>query len=161
MAALLAQALGGAVKADKATICGCTDLDRDELVAAIKAKGLKHGQEVRAVLGFRTLEGCSKCRPAINYYLNMLWPAEHADEVESRFVNERLHANIQKDGTFSVVPRIYGGVTSAAELKRIAEVAERFNVPTVKITGGQRIDLLGIKKQDLPCLLYTSPSPRD
>jgi nitrite reductase (NADH) large subunit len=152
VAALLGQALGGQVKADKATVCGCTDLDRDELVEAIKAKGLRHGQEVRAVLGFRTLEGCSKCRPAINYYLNMLWPVEHEDEVESRFVNERLHANIQKDGTFSVIPRIYGGVTSAAELKRIAEVAERFQIPTVKLTGGQRIDLLGVQKKDLPAV---------
>jgi nitrite reductase (NADH) large subunit len=151
--ALLGAAWGmGAVKADKSVVCGCTDLDRDELVGAIKAKGLRHGKEVRAVLGFRNLDGCSKCRPAINYYLNMLWPVEHEDETESRFVNERLHANIQKDGTFSVIPRIYGGVTTPAELKRIAEVAERFAIPTVKITGGQRIDLLGVQKKDLPAV---------
>ena len=153
LGALLAAALGAAgVKADKAVVCACTELDRDELVAAIRAQGLRHGKEVRAVLGFRNLDGCSKCRPAINYYLNMLWPLEHDDETESRFVNERLHANIQKDGTFSVVPRIYGGVTSPAELKRIAEVAERFAVPMVKITGGQRIDLLGVQKKDLPAV---------
>jgi nitrite reductase (NADH) large subunit len=80
----------------------------------------------------------------------MVWPAEHEDEQESRFVNERNHANIQKDGTFSVVPRIYGGVTTPEDLKRIAEVAEKYEVPLVKITGGQRIDLLGVKKEDLP-----------
>ncbi|MEJ7605241.1 MAG: nitrite reductase large subunit, partial [Bryobacteraceae bacterium] len=51
---------------------------------------------------------------------------------------------------FSVIPRIRGGVTSAAELRKIADVAEKYNVPTVKITGSQRIDLLGVKKSDLP-----------
>jgi nitrite reductase (NADH) large subunit len=79
----------------------------------------------------------------------MVTPVSYKDDPSSRFVNERMHANIQKDGTYSVVPRIYGGVTNPAELKRIAEVAEKFNVPTVKFTGGQRIDLLGVKKEDL------------
>ncbi len=136
----------------KATVCSCTGLSRDELVAAIKEKGLSHGKEVRMVLGWKNEEGCSKCRPAINYYLNMLFPGEHEDEKESRFVNERFHANIQKDGTFSVVPRIRGGVTTPAELKKIAAAAEKFQVPMVKITGGQRIDLLGVKKEDLPAI---------
>ena len=102
------------------------------------------------VLEWNNAEGCSKCRPALNYYLGMVWPEEHEDELESRFVNERNHANIQKDGTFSVVPRIYGGVTTPEDLKKIAEVAGKYNVPLVKITGGQRIDLLGVKKEDLP-----------
>jgi len=66
------------------------------------------------------------------------------------FINDRVHANIQKDGTFSVVPRIYGGVTSPSELRRIAEVAEKYEVPMVKFTGGQRLDLLGVKKEHLP-----------
>jgi len=80
----------------------------------------------------------------------MLWPEAYRDEKESRITNERYHANIQKDGTYSVVPRIYGGVTSPAELKKIAEVAEKFDVPMVKFTGGQRLDLLGVQKKDLP-----------
>jgi nitrite reductase (NADH) large subunit len=101
------------------------------------------------VLGWKTEGGCSKCRPALNYYLGMMNPKSYADDPTSRLVNERMHANIQKDGTYSVVPRIYGGVTSPSELKRIAEVAEQFDVPTVKITGGQRIDLLGVKKEHL------------
>ncbi|MBP6422840.1 MAG: NAD(P)/FAD-dependent oxidoreductase, partial [Propionivibrio sp.] len=67
----------------------------------------------------------------------------------SRYINERAHANIQKDGTFSVVPRMWGGLTTSAELRRIADVAEKYQVPTIKVTGGQRIDLLGIKKEDL------------
>lgn len=150
VADLLTLTLGDGVKTVKEGICGCTELNRDEVVAAIRSMHLTTSKEVMNVLGWKTEEGCSKCRPALNYYLGMVWPAEHEDERESRFVNERNHANIQKDGTYSVVPRIYGGVTSPAELKRIAEVAEKYDVPMVKLTGGQRIDLLGVKKEDLP-----------
>lgn len=139
-----------AAAAKKEGICGCTTLNRDEIVAAIREKGLKTVRETMSVLGWENEEGCSKCRPALNYYLGMLWPQEYEDERESRFVNERLHANIQKDGTFSVIPRMYGGVTSPKELKKIAEVAEKYEVKMVKVTGGQRIDLLGVKKEDLP-----------
>lgn len=134
----------------KEGICGCTSLGRDEIVAEIKRMELKTVKEVMNVLGWNTEEGCSKCRPSLNYYLGMLWPEEYRDEKESRITNERYHANIQKDGTYSVVPRIYGGVTSPAELKKIAEVAEKFDVPMVKFTGGQRLDLLGVQKKDLP-----------
>jgi nitrite reductase (NADH) large subunit len=150
---LLSLTLGGdALAEEKESICACTDLNRDEVVEAIKAKGISTGKELRLVLGWKNEEGCSKCRPAVNYYLNMLYPGIHEDEVESRFVNERMHANIQKDGTFSVVPRIRGGVTTPAELRKIATAAEKFKVPMVKITGGQRIDLLGVKKEDLPAI---------
>jgi len=149
---LYAKETAGEGEAVKEGICGCTSLGRDELVDAIRRLGLKSVKEVMRVLEWRTPEGCSKCRPALNYYLGMLWPTEYRDERESRFTNERYHANIQKDGTYSVVPRIYGGVTSPAELKKIAEVAERFEVPLVKITGGQRIDLLGVRKDQLPAI---------
>jgi nitrite reductase (NADH) large subunit len=149
---LLAYVLGDSYDASKVkeTICGCTDLTREELIAGIREKGLTHVREAMNVLGWKQTEGCSKCRPALNYYMSMLNPVEYEDDRTSRFVNERMHANIQKDGTYSVVPRIYGGVTNPSELKRIAEVAEKYNVPTVKLTGGQRIDLLGVKKEDLP-----------
>ncbi len=141
---------GDAVVTVKEGICGCTPLGRDEIVSEIKRMELKTVKEVMNVLEWNVEEGCSKCRPSLNYYLGMLWPEEYVDEKESRFTNERYHANIQKDGTYSVVPRIYGGVTSPAALKKIAEVAEKFDVPMVKFTGGQRIDLLGVKKEDLP-----------
>ncbi len=148
---ILLAALGADnVTAVKEGICGCTTHTRDDVVEAIKSMRLTTTKEVMHVLEWNNAEGCSKCRPALNYYLGMVWPEEHEDELESRFVNERNHANIQKDGTFSVVPRIYGGVTTPEDLKRIAEVAGKYNVPLVKITGGQRIDLLGVKKEDLP-----------
>jgi nitrite reductase (NADH) large subunit len=103
-------------------------------------------------LGWKTSCGCPTCRPALNYYLVCAWPGEYQDDAQSRFVNERVHANIQKDGTFSVVPRMWGGLTNPAELRAIADVADKFKIPTVKITGGQRIDLLGVRKEDLPAV---------
>jgi nitrite reductase (NADH) large subunit len=103
-------------------------------------------------LEWKTSCGCAKCRPALNYYLLATWPGEYQDDSQSRFINERVHANIQKDGTYSVVPRMWGGVTNPRELRAIANVAERFAIPTVKVTGGQRIDLLGVRKQDLPAV---------
>lgn len=134
----------------KEGICGCTTLGRDEIVAEIKRMKLMTVKEVMHVLDWNNEEGCTKCRPSLNYYLGMLWPEEYVDEKESRFTNERYHANIQKDGTYSVVPRIYGGITTPADLIKIAEVAVKFDVPMVKFTGGQRLDLLGVKKEDLP-----------
>lgn len=132
-------------------LCDCTRLSRAQVVKAIRDKHLLSVMEVMQALGWDG-EGCAVCRPAINYFLTMCWPGENEDDPRSRFVNERVHANIQRDGTFSVVPRIYGGVTTPDELMRIAQVAKRFHVPTVKITGGQRIDLLGIRKEDLPAM---------
>lgn len=141
---------GDSVTVVKEGICGCTTLNRNEIVSEIKRMKLMTVKEVMSVLEWGQEEGCAKCRPSLNYYLGMLWPEDYVDEKESRYTNERYHANIQKDGTYSVVPRIYGGVTSPSELKKIAEVAEKFDVPMVKFTGGQRLDLLGVKKEDLP-----------
>ncbi|MEC0275622.1 MULTISPECIES: nitrite reductase large subunit NirB [Peribacillus] len=134
----------------KESICTCTTLSRDEVVAEIREKNLTHTREVMNVLGWNTSDGCSKCKPALNYYLGMIHPVDYEDEKESRYVNERLHANIQKDGTFSVVPRMYGGVTNPDQLRKIANVADKYNVKLLKVTGGQRIDLFGVEKEDLP-----------
>ncbi|OLS40388.1 nitrite reductase large subunit NirB [Bacillus sp. MRMR6] len=133
----------------KEAICGCTTLSRDEIVQEIRGKGLTHIREVMNVLGWET-DGCSKCKPALNYYLGMVNPLQYQDEKEARYVNERMHANIQKDGTYSVVPRMYGGVTTSNDLRKIADVADKYKVGTIKVTGGQRIDLLGVMKEDLP-----------
>ena len=131
-------------------VCGCTHLGHDEVRRLIKAKELKSIPAVMQELEWTSSGGCAKCRPALNYYLVCDWPDEYADDYQSRFINERVHANIQKDGTYSVVPRMWGGVTSAAELRAIADVVDKFDIPTVKVTGGQRIDMLGIRKEDLP-----------
>ncbi|AYH42660.1 nitrite reductase large subunit NirB [Azoarcus sp. DN11] len=150
---ILASTVGGAYQAVSAhdkPVCGCTELSHGDVRKAIRDHKLLSIPETMETLSWKTPNGCSTCRPALNYYLISTWPHEAKDDPQSRFINERAHANIQKDGTYSVVPQMLGGVTTPAELKRIAEVAEKYNVPTVKVTGGQRIDLLGIKKEDLP-----------
>jgi nitrite reductase (NADH) large subunit len=119
-------------------------------VAEILNRGIKSVSEAFAQLAGGKEDAASKV--GLASLLKALWPGEYVDERDARFINDRVHANIQKDGTFSVVPRIYGGVTTPAELRRIADVAEKYKVPMVKITGGQRLDLLGIKKEDLPAV---------
>ena len=147
---LLAVTLGEDFRSKEAGICGCTDLTHEEVRRLIKARELKSQTAVWQELGWKTVDGCHVCRPAINFYLLADWPLEYQDDLQSRFINERKHANIQKDGTFSVMPRMWGGITNPAELRAIADAADKYNVPTVKVTGGQRIDLLGVKSEDLP-----------
>ena len=136
------------------SICGCTELTHEDVRRLIKSQELKSQEAVWQELGWTSRNGCHVCRPAINYYLLADWPLEYQDDPQSRFVNERNHANIQKDGTYSVVPRMWGGITTPDELRAIADAAEKYNVLTVKVTGGQRIDLLGVKKEDLPAMWY-------
>ena len=131
-------------------VCGCTDFTHEDVRRLIKSQELKSMPAVWQACEWKTSCGCHVCRPALNYYLLSDWPDEYKDDPQSRFVNERKHANIQKDGTFSVVPRMWGGITTPDELRAIADAAEKYDVPTVKVTGGQRIDLLGVKGQDLP-----------
>jgi nitrite reductase (NADH) large subunit len=136
----------------KKHVCGCTDRTHAEVRDAIRKNKLLSIPSVYESCGWRSTDGCATCRPAINYYLISTWPREAQDDPQSRLVNERVHANIQKDGTFSVIPRMWGGETNAHELRRIADVVDKYQIRTVKVTGGQRIDLLGVKKQDLPAV---------
>ena len=131
-------------------ICGCTDLTHEDIRQIIKSRELKTIPALMQEAGWKTSCGCHVCRPALNYYMIAEWPLEYADDLQSRFVNERNHANIQKDGTYSVVPRMWGGMTTADELRAIADAADKYNVPTIHVTGGQRIDLLGVQRADLP-----------
>jgi nitrite reductase (NADH) large subunit len=150
---MLAFTLGDAFKTPaRKTVCKCTDLTHGETRDLIRSRKIKSIPAIMQELGWKTPNGCSTCRPPLNYYLICEWPGEYEDDGRARFVNERLHANIQKDGTFSVVPRMWGGLTSAAELQAIAKVAVKYQVPLVKVTGGQRIDLLGIEKENLPAV---------
>ncbi len=130
-------------------ICACTEHGHQAVRDAIREQKYLSTGAVFAGMGWRTPNGCATCRPAVNYYLISTWPKEARDDPQSRFINERSHANIQKDGTYSVIPRMWGGETNAAELRRIADVVDKYQIPTVKVTGGQRIDLLGVKKEDL------------
>ncbi|PCJ59129.1 MAG: nitrite reductase large subunit [Rhodospirillaceae bacterium] len=149
---LIAFTLGGDYSATpkEKPLCPCTEHSHDTVRHAILDQELMSIPDVMEFMEWHTPDGCQKCRPALNYYLICAWPDEYVDDSQSRFINERAHANIQKDGTYSVVPRMWGGTTNSAELRAIADVADKFEIPTVKITGGQRIDLLGVKKEDLP-----------
>ncbi len=150
---ILINCVGGAAdikpKSEK-PICACADYTHGQIRKTIKEQHLTSISAAMRFLEWRTPDGCATCRPALNYYVTATWPGEAKDDAQSRLVNERVHANIQKDGTYSVVPRMWGGVTNPSELRRIADVADKYKVPMVKVTGGQRIDLLGIKKEDLP-----------
>ena len=130
-------------------MCGCTEHGHQAVRDAIRANKLLAIADVYAFMEWRTPNGCASCRPAINYYVTSTWPKEAKDDPQSRAINERSHANIQKDGTYSVIPRMWGGETNSSELRRIADAVDKYNIPTVKVTGGQRIDLLGVKKEDL------------
>jgi nitrite reductase (NADH) large subunit len=150
--ALLKLALGAGYAAQEGEkpMCRCTSLGHDRVRQEIAGQELKSIPAAMAALGWATPDGCHVCRPALNYYLLCAWPGEYVDDAQSRFVNERMHANIQKDGTYSVIPRMWGGLTNAHELRAIADVVDKHKIPTVKVTGGQRIDLLGVRREQLP-----------
>ena len=133
---------------EKKLLCRCVPISEEQLREIVRSQRIRSVQEVLNIYGNGL--GCEACKPALSYMMDVVWCGEHKEDRSARFVNDRVHANIQKDGTFSVVPRIRGGVTSPEELRRIADVAEKYKVPMVKITGSQRIDLLGVQKADLP-----------
>lgn len=149
---ILALTLGEDVQSGPKTMCKCTSFGHDDVRREIVAQDMRSIPEVMQKLHWSTPDGCSSCRPALNYYLLCALPGVYVDDQQSRFVNERMHANIQKDGTYSVVPRMWGGLTNPRELRAIADVVEKYDAPMVKVTGGQRLDIFGIKKEDLPAV---------
>lgn len=149
---ILAATVGDYSAPEKKPLCGCTDYTHDQVREAIRTQRLSTIDALMRYLEWRTPDGCPTCRPALNYYLIATWPGQARDEERSRFVNERLHANIQKDRSYTVVPRMWGGVTTPTELRAIADAAEKYQVPLVKLTGGQRIDLVGVRREQLPAI---------
>ncbi|HVL31445.1 MAG TPA: nitrite reductase large subunit NirB [Solirubrobacteraceae bacterium] len=144
---IVAAATGGGAD-DPAFLCPCRKQTREQLAERIREDAMRSVSEVADACG--TGRECGACKPALAYLVSEVCANRHREERDARFINDRVHANIQRDGTFSVVPRMYGGVTTPDELRRIADVAEKYDVALVKVTGGQRLDLLGVRKQDLP-----------
>jgi nitrite reductase (NADH) large subunit len=136
------------VKEENSCLCSCTTLNDDELVQEIERHGLTTIQEVMDVLDWKNSEGCSICRPAINYYLGMINP-EYERKQQVLFINEKMNAVIQSNGTYTLIPQMYGGITNPEQLRKIAQVAEKYHINGVAITSDQRIHLLGVKKEDL------------
>jgi len=125
--------------------------DKPELMSKIRELQLHSVSSVFAALAPEGKEDANS-KMGLASLLQMMWADEYVDERDARFINDRVHANIQRDGTFSVVPQMKGGVTSVEQLRTIADVAEKYDVPMIKLTGGQRIDLLGLRKEDLPAV---------
>src|SRR4051795_11718911 len=146
---LLALERGGAGE-EPAYLCPCRRQTREELAAVVRERDVDSVSELTEACGAGG--DCGACKPGLAYLVSQVRENRHREERHARFINDRVHANIQRDGTFSVVPRMRGGVTTPSELRRIADVAERYEVPLVKVTGGQRIDLLGVRKEQLPAI---------
>ncbi len=132
----------------KKVLCACIPFQEDQLREIVRTQELKSVQDILDIYG--NGHGCEKCKPALSFMVDVVWHGDHREDRSARFINDRVHANIQRDGTFSVVPRMRGGITSPDELRKIADVADKYKVPLVKVTGSQRIDLLGVKREDLP-----------
>ncbi|HET9073864.1 MAG TPA: nitrite reductase large subunit NirB [Solirubrobacteraceae bacterium] len=146
---LLAIERGGAGE-EPAYLCPCRKLTREQVAGRVRADGLESVSEIAQACGAG--RDCGACKPGLAYLVSEICGNRHREERHARFINDRVHANIQNDGTFSVVPRMRGGVTSADELRRIADVVDKYEIPMVKVTGGQRIDLLGVPKEQLPAI---------
>ena len=147
---ILVNTLGDEYNSTVEGICDCCDVGHKEIKSCIDNNEFNDVYEVFEKLNWKTKEGCSKCRPAVNYYLLVKYNDDkYQNDKRSALVNDRNFANIQKDGTYSVVPRIWGGLTTPKELEDIAKIAVKYDVPTVKFTGGQRLDMLGVTKEQL------------
>lgn len=131
-------------------LCKCTDHSHEQVREAIRERQLTSIKDVFRTLNWKTEDGCPTCRMSLNYYVISAWHNEAQDDPQSRFINERAHANIQKDGKYSVIPRMWGGMTTPDELRAIANVAEKYEIKDVHLTGGQRIGLYGVEKEVLP-----------
>ncbi|QRR00585.1 nitrite reductase large subunit NirB [Dyadobacter sandarakinus] len=132
-------------------VCEHFDLSRQELLDLIKMNGLKTYGAVLDTFGRG--DGCEVCKPLIGSLLASLWNESilQSDRATIQDSNDRYLANIQKGGTYSVVPRIPGGEITPARLVVIGQVAEKYGLYT-KITGGQRIDMFGAHVGDLPLI---------
>ncbi|MGS2780065.1 nitrite reductase large subunit NirB [Robertmurraya sp. GLU-23] len=137
------------MKIEKPTMCNCTRLTEDEVVHEMQVQNLSSVNEVMQALNWKHREGCSKCVPALTYYLSMINP-EYENVQETLFVNEKMNATLQKDGTYFVVPQMYGGMTNPYELRKIANVADKYGVSELAITSEQRIHLIGLTREELP-----------
>ncbi|OGV39050.1 MAG: hypothetical protein A2X48_17985 [Lentisphaerae bacterium GWF2_49_21] len=120
---------------------------REELNEYILTNGYRSVSSILSSLEGKSVDD-PKTRMGLDYLLNFIWKGVYDIEYDSKSANDRYHGNIQKDGTFSIIPRIHGGVADPDSLSRIAKVAKEYAL-TVKITGADRIGLYSVKKEDL------------
>lgn len=133
----------------KETICEHIDYNRQDLYGIIKVKKLKTFNEVLDTCGKG--DGCEICKPLVASIFASLYNDTANKEDVIQDSNDKFLANIQRNGTYSVVPRIPGGEITPDKLITIGQVGKKYNLYT-KITGGQRIDLFGAQLNDLPAI---------
>lgn len=136
---------------EEKTMCPCTDLTEEEIVMEMQLRNLDNAEKTMEKLGWINKEGCPVCRPALNYYLGMIYP-EYENIHESLFINQQMNATMQSDGTYAIIPQMYGGITTAGQLRKIADTAQKYQIPNIAVTSEQRIHLMGVKKEDLPAV---------
>jgi nitrite reductase (NADH) large subunit len=131
----------------KKTLCEHFDYSRQELYDIIKVKGIKTYEDL--LDGNGSGDGCEICKPAVASLLASIWNEPILEQDTIQDTNDRYLANIQRGGTYSVVPRIAGGEITPTKLMAIGRIAQKYNLYT-KITGGQRIDMFGARVEQLP-----------
>ncbi|HMC01036.1 MAG TPA: nitrite reductase large subunit NirB [Flavobacteriaceae bacterium] len=146
---LVTETLKSLGKTVKNNICEHFDYTRQELYGIIKAKKLTSYDEVLDACG--TGDGCEICKPVVAALFASLYMDTANKEDVIQDSNDKFLANIQRNGTYSVVPRIPGGEITPEKLIVIGKVGKKYNLYT-KITGGQRIDLFGAELNDLPAI---------
>ncbi|KAF9007403.1 NADPH nitrite reductase [Cyathus striatus] len=134
------------------SLCPHFAMSRVDLFNVVKVKQLRTFPDIMAAVGVNKESiGCETCKPAVGSILSSLYnehvmkPVHH----QNQDTNDKFLANIQRNGTFSVIPRIAAGEITPEGLIAIGQVAKKYGLYT-KITGGQRIDMFGAKKEDLP-----------
>jgi nitrite reductase (NADH) large subunit len=128
--------------AEKETVCACTTLSHDELMVEIQNRRFVDTEEIMSALNWQTESGCTVCRPTLHYYLSV-----HGTSAPR--VQAEVPAGIQADGTYAVMPKIYGGVTTPEQLRQIADIVEKYSIPLVKLLEGPQLGLLGVPAADV------------
>lgn len=156
-------------------LCGCSTLSREQLKDAIAASRTSSAREAMIALGWQTADGCHVCRPAIRYYIGSLGRLSASDSnrvstaaltaaaetelaANTPAMNEGAYAALA-NGTYAVQPRLYGGVATAEQLRRIADAIERYHVPLAKLNGDGRLELLGLSAAEAVGVAQTLGSP--
>lgn len=132
-------------------LCEHFEYSRQELFDIIRAKGIKTFDDLIESVGTGT--GCMTCKPAVGSMLATHWNewVLADDHIQLQDTNDIFLANMQRDGTYSVVPRIAAGEITPKALIKLGEIGEKYDLYT-KITGGQRIDFFGAQLHELPLI---------
>lgn len=136
----------------KDVVCEHFAYNRQELFDIIKINKFTNHNEVLGVIGKG--DGCEVCKPVLSSIFSSIYNDTANKHVTAQDSNDRFLANIQRNGTYSVVPRMAGGEVSAEKLIVVGQVAKKYNLYT-KITGAQRVDLFGAELNDLPAIWKT------